>query len=97
MDLPRVLMLLSLLATNDTVIVSTALHAALKTAKLSVKNDFQFLIDNFLWKIHPRVKLHTTWQVPGPGAAVPNAVTSLRLSSSSPLSIWTMTYLPDVS
>ena len=73
-------MLLSLLATNDTVIVSTALHAALKTAKLSVKNDFQFLIDNFLWKIHPRVQLHTTWQVPGPVVEV-DAKSTVPISS----------------
>ena len=39
MDLPRVLMRLGLLATNDTA-RSIALHAALKTSKLSVKTDF---------------------------------------------------------
>ena len=42
MDLPRVLMLFGLLATNDTAIGRTTLHAALKTAKMSiVKNTFE--------------------------------------------------------
>ena len=46
MYLPRVLMLLRLLATNDTAIGSTALYAALKTAKLSVMNGFQCLMSD---------------------------------------------------
>ena len=40
-DLPRILVLLSLLATNDTSIGSTALHAALKKVNFSVKNSFE--------------------------------------------------------
>ena len=32
-----------------------------------------------------------------PGANLPKAFTSSRLRASSPLSIWTMTYLPDTS
>ena len=45
-DLPRVLMLLGLLATDNTTIGSTALHAALKTEKLSARNDSSFPMSN---------------------------------------------------
>ena len=52
-------MLFGLLATNDTAIGSTALHATLKIPKLSVKRDFSMSNgqEYFLLKLHPRIQL----------------------------------------
>ena len=51
-------MLFGLLATNDTAIGSTALHATLKIAKLSVKNDFSMSNgQEYFLKLHPRIQL----------------------------------------
>ena len=75
-------MLLSLLATNDAAIGSTAFYAALKTAKLSVMNGFQCLMSDvqeyFLLTMYSMI--HITWQVPG--AAVATGPGALRTFKS---------------